>query len=87
MSMAEFVELAAYFRIEPWGSRIDDYRAAKLGSVVAEFSTIDWSKNKFPEQGYFMPDYVETDAPGPSIKQQTVDEAIAKMKVLTNGNG
>ncbi|MEW5248917.1 phage tail assembly protein T [Microbulbifer sp. 2201CG32-9] len=72
---AELSEWMAFFRLEPWGHEVENWRTGQLAATVANYS----GRIKKPLKPQdFIP-------PPPKTKRQRLQESIAKMKAFLGG--
>lgn len=75
VSSAELTEWIAFYKLEPWGTERDDWRAALVAATTANYS----GKVKKPLQATdFMPPPVLTE-------QQRIEQSIANMRATLGG--
>src|SRR5690606_3853501 len=75
MSSAELTEWMAFFGLEPWGTEVEDWRAAMVASVIANVNR-DPKKRKPYEPKDFMPRYE-----APQVQEQSWEERARIMEM------
>ena len=83
MTVAELAEIQAYWNIQPWGSMIDDLRAARQCATTANFSAaVDWKKrgSKPFQPKDFLPEYKAPKKPTPA-------DHLAQVKMINLAHG
>lgn len=64
LSSREMAEYMAFFRLEPWGTEVEDWRAALIASTIANTARDTKRRRKPYEPKDFMPEY------GPPKRQE-----------------
>jgi hypothetical protein len=83
MTVAELMEIQAFWNLQPWGSKVDDLRAARICATTANFSSaVDWKKRgKKPFlPSDFLPEYERP-------KKTTTKEKLAQVKLINLAHG
>lgn len=75
-SSAELTEWAAFYRIEPWGFEMENWRMAQIAATTANFS----GRIKKPLKPI---DFLPRE---PKSKQQTALEYMARLRATLGGN-
>lgn len=74
LSVDEFMEWIAFYRLEPWGFDIDNWRSANVASTVA-------NANRPPRQpAYKLEQFLPQ-----REKPQTAQDMLAKLKATWSG--
>ena len=76
MSSRELSEWMAFFSLEPWGTEVEDWRAAMIAATVANGYRDPKRRRKPYEPKDFMPRYEV-----PEAKEQTVEEQTHILKM------
>jgi len=79
MSSAELTEWMAFFSLEPWGTEVEDWRAAMVASVIANVNR-DPKKRKPYEPKDFMPRYE------PQVQEQSWEEQARLLALALGGD-
>lgn len=80
MSSAELTEWMAFFGLEPWGTEVEDWRAAMVASVIANVNR-DPKKRKSYEPKDFMPRYE-----APQVQEQSWEEQARLLALAFGGD-
>ena len=80
MPSAELTEWMAFFSLEPWGTEVEDWRAALVASVIANVNR-DPKKGKVFQPTDFMPRYER-----PSVEEQSWEQQARLLALAFGGD-
>ena len=70
ISSRELSEWAAFYRLEPWGTEVEDWRAALITAAVANSYRDPKRRRKPYEPKDFMPQYEAPEAEAQTVEEQ-----------------
>lgn len=77
VSSAELTEWMAFYRLEPWGSEVEDWRFGMVASVIANV-------NRDPKQRrkpFDPPDFMPKRGPSQEKREQSPDEIMRVLQM------